>query len=806
MRYRRFMVGRGIALLWALGSALSAQTIFTSAGLPASHRNEIDGKPALAARLSTVYGVLLDKTTGRLLLHDEALVSRLEPDGTLTALVGISRGSDGSIVNGTLASGLLVGILRGMAQDSAGALYLSDAAYGRVYRVGLDGIVTIFAGGGPAATTHPTPAVNATLGSPRGLAFDSHGNLDIASTYCSCIVQVTPAGDISTLFTLPPAPGFFQYFEGLATDSADNVYGVTYRGSQLWKIGSDGSGAVIAGTTPGFSGDGGPAMAAQLNGPTAVTIDSSGNLYVSDTLNQRVRKIATDGTISTIAGTGGTGATGSFGGDGGPAASARFSWPADLVFDGAGDLYVADYLNRRVRQITPDGIVNTVAGSGALSPGSTPAGGDGGPALDAHFNTLTSAVFNPSGDMYVADLSNNRVRKIAADGAVSTVAGGGSTGFNYTGDGGPATQATIIRPITLALDSAGAVYFDTGDDRVLKVTTDGIIHLVAGAGPGSGPVRSQGDGGPAIAAILNEPKGLAIDAKGNVYVGDTSNARLRKVDTNGIITTIAGPGIQGVDYWNAVAFDPQGNLYVTVTKSDIANKLFYSEVDRVNADGSLTLVAGSRQSCDHLQPGTFVSDGIPALQTQLCTIVGLTFDAQGAMYIPESFYGVLLRMGLDGVVTRVAGSPISTSDLGDGGSPLAASLSFGASTYYSPPSVAVDPSGNLFVPQSGANRIREIIPGTIAPKFSQTRVDFSSAGSQTVQTLTNIAEPLPYSIQISSNAPWLSANRVTGLTGDVLTLSAKTSGLAPGMYPGAVTLTVAANGATATLPVSLTVH
>src|ERR1019366_2504750 len=128
-----------------------------------------------------------------------------------------------------------------------------------------------------------------------------------------------------------------------------------------------------------------------------------------------------------------------------------------------------------------------------------------------------------------------------------------------SGDGGPAIQAEIVRPITLAVDNSGTVYFETGDSRVRKITPDGIIHLVAGTGPGNGVFRSGGDGGPAVAATLSEPKGLAIDAQGNVYIGDTSNARLRKVDTNGIITTIAGPGVLGTDYWNAVAFDPQGN-------------------------------------------------------------------------------------------------------------------------------------------------------------------------------------------------------------------------------------------------------
>jgi hypothetical protein len=321
-------------------------------------------------------------------------------------------------------------------------------------------------------------------------------------------------------------------------------------------------------------------------------------------------------------------------------------------------------------------------------------------------------------------------------------------------------------------------------------------------------VRSQGDGGPAVAARLNEPKGLAVDAKGNVYIGDTSNARLRKVDTNGIITTIAGPGILGADYWNAVAIDPQGNLYVTVTKSDVVNRRLYSEVDRVNADGSLTLVAGNRQSCDNAPNSGYPPDGTPALQARLCVIVGLTFDSQGAMYIPESLYGVILRVGLDGTTTRMAGSG-ATNDLGDGGSPLAANLLTGGGAYYSPPGVAIDRSGNLFIPQAGANRIRQIMAGAITPKFSQARVDFSSGSRapQAVQTSTNIGEPLPYSIQIPGNAAfWLSANRVAGLTGDTLTFFADSTGLPSGSYSTTVTLTVPSSGTTATLPVSLTVH
>ena len=234
--YRKSMRGLRFALIWVSLGLASAQSIVTVAGLPYSHRDAVDGKPALSAPLNVVYGILFDKLTGRLLLHDEGMLFRVEPDGTLLAMVGMGRLNDGTIADGTLASGLYLVTLRGMAQDATGALYLADASNQRVYRAGLDGVVTTFAGGGtklPGMQSDGGLATDAGLASPRGMVFDSHGNLDIAEAFCYCIRQVSPAGIISTVFTLPQQPGYFQYFEGLAIDSKDNLYAAVYRGSAV---------------------------------------------------------------------------------------------------------------------------------------------------------------------------------------------------------------------------------------------------------------------------------------------------------------------------------------------------------------------------------------------------------------------------------------------------------------------------------------------------------------------------------------------------------------------------------------------
>jgi hypothetical protein len=493
-------------VLMLLSVLASAQNIFTIAGIPSSHRDDLDSQPALGAPLGSVYGLLIDKATGRLIFNDQLLVLRLEPDGSLLTLAGSGTGGYGeasvpppsdSIPGSTLASALSVSVLRGMAQDSAGALYFSDAGAGRVYKLTPAGTLTTFAGGGslpPGAQSDGGPATSAALISPRGLVFDSKGNLDIAEVFCNCIRRVTPDGIISTVYTLPlpPVGGEVPNIEGLAIDAQGDLYFTEWFGHTVQRVASDGSGAtIIAGTgTPGFSGDGGPASAAQLDGPSGVTLDSSGNIYIADTTNNRIRKVAPDGTISTIAGSGIEGKAtfgGSldncgFSGDGGPALSAQLCEPAEVMFDASGNLLVADYGNRRVRAIAAGGTITTIAGSGQIDPAlSFPLpNGNGGPEIHAAFGSVSGAVFDAAGNLYVSDAFGNDIRKIAADGTVSTFAGTGQLG--YSGDGGPAIQAQLSRPGPISLGPDGALYVITDASRVRKITPDGIIHLVAGSG------------------------------------------------------------------------------------------------------------------------------------------------------------------------------------------------------------------------------------------------------------------------------------------------------------------------------------
>ena len=279
-----------------------------------------------------------------------------------------------------------------------------------------------------------------------------------------------------------------------------------------------------------YSGDGGPGSSAGLAMPISVAVDGAGNLYVADrsTAENRVRKIDPSGRITTVAGQG----TRGYSGDGGAATSAALSAPQGVTVDGAGNLYIADG-GTRVRKVDTNGVITTVAGSGKNL-----FSGDGGPATSAGVSPNGVAV-DSSGNLYISDGVNRRVRKVDANGVITTVAGNGN--FGFSGDGGPATQAAISVN-DVAVDSTGNLYFaDVANHRVRKVDLNGVITTVAGVGAG----RFSGDGGPATSAGLVQPQGLTIDGAGNLYIADWGDQRIRKVDTNGIIATVAGNGRPG---------------------------------------------------------------------------------------------------------------------------------------------------------------------------------------------------------------------------------------------------------------------
>jgi sugar lactone lactonase YvrE len=296
--------------------------------------------------------------------------------------------------------------------------------------------------------------------------------------------------------------------------------------ARIVRIEASGSETVIAGTGPGgfnngFAGEGVPATAARFQCPIGLAFDAAGNLFIADQGNNRVRKIGADGLITTVAGTGQPG----YGGDGGPATEARLNKPSWVATDAGGNLYISDRDNDRVRKVDANGIITTIAGSGTNG-----FAGDGGPATAASFDDPEGLGFNAAGNLYVPDDDNSRVRRIDRDGIISTFAGSGVAGSS--GDGGPATAATLNGPNVVVIDSAGNVYF-AEVSRIRRVDLNGVITTYAGNGsPGN-----LGDGGPATAAQFGGEVGLALDDKGNLYIGDGDNGCVRLVNPSGIISS-----------------------------------------------------------------------------------------------------------------------------------------------------------------------------------------------------------------------------------------------------------------------------
>ncbi len=324
---------------------------------------------------------------------------------------------------------------------------------------------------------------------------------------------------------------------GVGMDSIANIYIGDAGNNKIRKINIAGIISTVAGIgTAGYSGDGGPATLAQLNFPYGMAVNRAGSIVIADMYNNRIRSIKSEfgDIIVTIGGNG----TPGFSGDGGPATSAQIYYPQGIFWDAADNVYFGDHYNHRVRKIDHSGIITTIAGNG--TPGFS---GDGAAATAAELYYPSGVTMDATGNIYIADMYNMCIRKINTAGIISTVAGvGGVLGFS--GDGGPATLANLRYPKDVFINSMGEIIIsDPDNQRLRKISTSGIITTIAG----TGVVGYSGDGSNATAAELNEPQGVYVDDHDNIYTGDCTNNRIRKIICLApVVSSISGSGIDTI--------------------------------------------------------------------------------------------------------------------------------------------------------------------------------------------------------------------------------------------------------------------
>jgi uncharacterized protein (TIGR03437 family) len=480
----------------------------------------------------------------------------------------------------------------------------------------------------------------------------------------------------------------------VTTDNKGNYFIADGDNFMVMRVGPDGIVNVVAGNGINFScGDGGLAINACLAAPTAIALDSQGNIYVAESAN-RIRKITPDGLITTIAGTGDIGS----GGDNGPATAAQFNQIYGLAVDPSGNLYIADTGNHRIRKITVDGIITTIAGTGQRG-----SAGDNGPATAAQINNPTRIALDSAGNLYIVEPldPDDRVRKVDSHGTITTVAGGGSG----TGDGILATNAAMV-PEAIAVDSAGNLYIaDQRSSGIRRVDTQGNITTIAGGGKAG----FAGDGGPALKARFHfQFPALTFDVAGNLLVADDVNERIRKITPGGDIATIAGNGLfhssgnggpaasASLDYPTGILADPTGNVYVT--------EPVLSRIRQITPDGNINVFAGQGIQ-------GYSGDNGPATAAVLGTPIFLANDAAGNLYFSDSLFSVIRKIDRRGIISTVAGSG-NQGFGGDGGPALQA-------TFNGLWGIDFDSSGNLIVADTLNNRIRMVsadgaMAGTLA--------------------------------------------------------------------------------------------
>ena len=578
-----------------------------------------------------------------------------------------------------------------IAADTSGNIYFSSLH--SVFKVTPSGAMSRVAGNGrPGNSGDGGPATAAQLNFPMGLAFDAAGNLYIADRDANVVRKVTPSGTIQTVAGTgkagysgdsgPAGSAQLNGPSGVALDAAGNLYIADARNEAIRKVAPDGTLTTVAGTgIRGSLGDFGPARSAQLDGPEAVAVDAAGNLYIADTFNGRIRRVTPSGVISTFAG---VGSTGLFSGDGGPATAAALSLPTDLAFDRGGRLYIADFGNSRLRVVT-NGVISTVAGR--------PDGenlANGMLAVNARLEGPTGIAADASGNLYFVEaglgsgsglaLSDFKIWSITATGVMGTLAGNGIPSFS--GDGGPGPVAQLNMPIGVAANSSGGLFFsDSLNQRVRGVSPTGAISTLAGNGTAgfNGEVLSP------KSALLHNPHGMASDALGNWYLADTGNNRIREAQPGGNLFTVAGNGNASYFGDNGLAVrasinQPEGLAVDAAGNVYIADTLDHA-IRKVLRDGSIVTIAGNGSA-------GYAGDNGPATQARLSHPYSVAVDSNGVVYIADTGNSQIRRVDSQGV--------ISTINTGN--------------SLQDPRGIAVDKAGNLYIADTGNNLVKKLAP------------------------------------------------------------------------------------------------
>ena len=584
--------------------------------------------------------------------------------------------------------------------------------------------------GSPSIGANDGAGASAHFDQPAAVAVDSAGNTYVADSYNNTIRKITPSGDVTTFAGSPGETGSadgtgsqarFFLPSGIAVDAAGNVYVSDTGNYTIRKITPGGTVSTLAGS-PGVRGyTDGTGAAARFYIPIGVTVDDLGNLLVSDSGNNIIRKVTPAGVVTTFASTGILANKGSVDGTG---TGANFNGPHNVAIDGSGNTYVADYFNDTIRKITPAGVVTTLAGS----PGE--GGTADGTGSAARFSLPAGLAVDSSGNLYVADSGNHAIRKVTPAGVVTTLAGSPGTSGSTNGTG---TGASFNTPLALAVDGSGNVYVaDSYNQLVRKVTAGGVVTTVAGTAGQVGATDGTG-----TAALFGYPEGIVVDGSGNLFVADTSNATIRKITPAGVVTTFAGaPAVAGsadgtgtaasFSNPNGLTIDGSGNLYVADTGNHTIRK--------VTSAAAVTTLVGTAGL-------TGETDGVGGF-ARFTSPIGVAVDSSGNVIVADIGNNLIRKVTPSGTVTTLAGS-IGNQGFANG--------SVVTARFNSPGGIAVDHQGVVYVADTGNNCIRKISADGVVTNFGGSAVDLSVQFRDGYTNIARFSEPIGVVVDGSGN-------------------------------------------------------